>query len=115
MGLRTAMLALPDDSATRAAVFEVVAFFDTHRGVGLALDRIVHALSVDPDRVSAVMRALADGRVVDCDGATGTETYTLSADPVVTLEVRRFLRSGDGAARLHRGIDRYRGRFGSDR
>lgn len=112
MSLRRALMALPDDAATRAVAVGVVGFLDLHPNEVVPTDRIERATGLDHDRVAPVISAFADALVVDCDDPAG-RGYVYHPDPVLELEVRRFLRSGAADARLHKGIDRYRGRFGS--
>lgn len=110
MSLRTALASLPDDRETAAAAREVVHYFSLHSTELLESARIARATGVSGDRLLEVLGTLREHFVVDFDGA---DAFTLSRDPVVALEVQRFLRTGTGpATHLQRGIDRYRGRFG---
>jgi hypothetical protein len=113
VSLRRAMMALPDDAATRHALHGVIAFMDGHVGEQLDAPRVARATGLGRDRVEPVMKALADALVVDCDGNPLEAGCVFAPDSVLSLEVNRFLRTGGGEARLHRSIDRYRGRFGS--
>ena len=113
MSLRRALLVLSDDASTRAVVHGLIAFMDRHRNEPLDMARLSRATGLGIERIEPVVRTLVDALVVDCDGDPTSTTYTFAPDTVLELEVRRFLRSGDGNDRLHRSIDRYRGRFGS--
>ena len=114
MSLRSALIALPDDRDTKAAVREVVAYLDLHRGEQLVASRIERATGVMASRVEGVLAALSLAKVVDCDGDPRTSECVFAPDGMLDLEVRRFLRSagvqGTGAQRR---VERYRGTYGS--
>lgn len=114
MSLRKALLSLSDDASTRHTVSSVIAFMDLHQGEPIEAPRLCRATGLDVHRVEPVLDVLAQEHVIDCDGDPHTAGCVFAPDSVLSLEVRRFLRSGTGEARLHRGIDRYRGRFGTN-
>ena len=114
MGLRTTLTLLPDDRGTDAAVREVIAFFHAHAHEPVEPSRVIRATGLSAARVEPVLRALAKGRVIDCDGNPLEEPSFFDPDTMLALEIRRFLRAGESAAsRVHAGVNRYRGRQGS--
>ena|GEM_PF-995786 len=115
MGLRGAIAALPDDRDTARAVRETVAFLSAHEGEPLEARRVGRATGLDPDRLSAVLAALADARVIDFDGDPALGSLCFSPDAVLAMEVRRYLRTTSADTRLQRGADRFRGARGTNR
>lgn len=114
MGLRSALAALPDDRDTRGAVRVVLMFFDSHAGEAVDRARIARFTSLDPDQLGPILRALEQAFVIDCGVGSDPDSCTYAPDPVLALEVRRFLQAaGAPQQRLQRGVDRFRGRFGS--
>ncbi len=114
MSLRRALATLPDDLATRNSARSVVAYLQSHEGERFDVERIGRGTGVSLPRVESVLCALASGYVVDCDGDPRSTQCIFSPDPVLSLEVRRYLRVAGGSdARLQRGVDRFRGRYGS--
>jgi len=113
VSLRRALAALPDDLAMRTTVRSVVAYLQAHPGERFDAPKISRATGSSAQGVETVLCALATGYVVDCDGDPRHSTCTFSPDAVLDLEVRRYLRgTGRDDTRLHRGIDRFRGRYG---
>ncbi len=114
MGLRSALAALPDDRDTREAVRSTLLFLVGHQGEAVDEARIARATSLDPDRLRPVLEALDHAFVIDCGVGSDPDSCTYAPDPVLALEVRRFLQAaGVPQQRLQRGVDRFRGRFGS--
>jgi len=113
MSLRTALSALPDDRETSTAVREVVTFFQRHVHTPLPPERVVRATGLPPIRTEPVLKALAEGGVLHCDGDPCHSGCRYDPDRVLALEVDRFMRATDStSARLQSGVDRYRDRFG---
>ena len=114
MSLRKALAMLPDDVATRNSVRSVVSYLQSHEGERFDVERIGRGTGLAQPRVESVLSALASGYVVDCDGDPRFNSCIFSPDPVLSLEVRRYLRVAGGSdTRLQRGVDRFRGRYGS--
>jgi len=112
--LRRALAALPDDLATRNSVRTVVAYLQSHEGERFDAEKLRRGTGVSEQRIESVLCALAQGYVVDCDGDPRFTPCIFSPDPVLSLEVRRYLRVAGGSdARLQRGVDRFRGRYGT--
>lgn len=104
---------LSDDRATGTAVREVLSFFRAHAHEPLEPTRVVRATGLSADRVEPVLSALAKGLVIDCDGDPLKQPSSFDPDAMLALEIRRFLRQGDGASsRTNEGMNRYRGRQG---
>jgi hypothetical protein len=113
LGLRATLALLPDDRATDAAVREVIEFFRAHAHEPIDAHRISRATGLSHQRVDPVIEALAQGRVIDCDGDPLKEPSSFDPDTMLAMEVRRFLRTRDNASsRVHAGVDRFRGRQG---
>lgn len=113
MGLRATLALLPDDRATDAAVREVIEFFRAHAHEPIDAHRVSRATGLSHERVDPVMQALAQGRVIDCDGDPLTEPSSFDPDTMLAMEVRRFLRASSGSSSSGRaGMDRFRGRQG---
>lgn len=114
MSLRKALATLPDDLATRTTVRAVVTFLQAHPGESFDANRISRGTGASPHNVEVVLCSLANGFVIECDGDPGCSKCTFTPDRILDLEVRTFLRgTGRDDVRLHRGIDRFRGRYGS--
>ena len=113
MSLRTSLALLPDDRSTDATVREVIAFFRAHPHESVEVTRISRATGMPTERVDPVLRALASGRVIDCDGDPMIRPCSFDPDTMLALEIKRFLRTGGSASsRMHAGVDKYRGRQG---
>lgn len=113
MTLRRALATLSDDRDSVSAARDVVAYFDRHRGESLDPARIGPAIGMSGSRVEPVLKALASGLVISCDGDPLHDECTYSPDAVLNLEVRRFLKSSSGIdAGLQRRVDRFRGTYG---
>ena len=114
MSLRKALAVLPDDRATAHAVHEIMSFFVAHEGEGLTADRVASATALSFMRIEPVLKALASAEVIDCDGDPRLHTCIYSADTILALEVKRYLRVADGASsRQQSSINKFRGRYGS--
>jgi hypothetical protein len=113
MSLRTALSELPDDRDTSAAVREVVTYFQRHAHTPLAADRVVRATGLTSSRTEPVLKALAEGGVLHCDGDPRLTECSYDPDRILALEVDRFLRVGGNTnVRLQTSVGRYRDRFG---
>lgn len=116
MSLRRALEALPDDRESLSAAREVVAFLHEHSEESVTEGRIVRATGVELMKVKRLLGIFADTFVVDFLGDSPEPSYRLASSPVLSLEVRRFVRSRTGGdARLQKGTEKFRNRFGSDR
>lgn len=114
MSLRTALASLPDDRETAACVRQVLGYLAEHPAEPVTAARISRVVGIDQHRVDTVMSAFAKSYVVDCDGDPEVASCVFRPDSIVSMEVSRFMRSaGSSSARLQRGVDRFRGRYGS--
>ncbi len=115
MSLRRALEALPDDRETAATVREVVAYFEMHRAEAVDVERIGRATGMSAARVEPVLSALSRARVVSCDGDPRLRPCRFAPEPVLALEVERYLRTGGAQAHLRKGAERFRNRYSGDR
>lgn len=116
MTLRRAIESLPDDRETASAVRLIVSFLQAHPSEPLSPDRLSRAIGIPVERVETIFKAMSDAFVLDCGGDSDFSACTYTPTTVLSLEIRRFLRSGSGShTRLQKGADRFRSRFGNDR
>ncbi len=116
MSLRRALQALPDDRDTLSATRDVVGFFREHPGERLDSERIMRATGVSGARLRVILDALASGFVIDCGGESGAFECEYLPNPVVAMEIERFMRTSGGAGnRLQQGAERFRQRYGTER
>ncbi len=112
MGLSTAMNLLGDDRQTKSSTREVLGVMTDTSGRWFTPREIEQRTLLDHETVSCVLQALAMGRVLDFEPASGS--YRYQQDTVLDLEVRRFVRHVDDYERAHRtNVDRFRQRYGA--
>lgn len=112
MGLAQAMNMIADDRTTQSATREVLAVLADADGQWLSPHQVAGRSLHDTDVVVPILQALAAGRVLDFEPASGLFRY--HSDTVTDLEVRRFLRRADGHERVTRtNVDRFRQRYGT--
>ena len=112
MSLRRALDALPDDRATASELRSALSFLQTHQDEPVDEARMARATGVPEQHLHRLMRILADAFVVDCVGSDRTG-WIYTESPMLALEVSRFLRTASTSdARLQRGAERFRNRFG---
>lgn len=113
MTLRKALIELPDDRESVAAARDVIAYFDRHKTEIVDPQRIGAAIGMASWRVAPVLTALANARVIDCDGDPLTELCSYRPDTVLDLEVRHFLKGSGGIdSGLQRRVEKFRGTYG---
>lgn len=113
MTLRRALARLSDDRDSVRAARDVVAYLDRHRGELLDPAKIGLAVGISGTRIEPVLAALFDGLVISCEGDPLHDRCTFAPDTVLSLEVRRFLKSSSGVdVGLQRRVDRFRGTYG---
>jgi hypothetical protein len=111
VGLAQAMNLIADDRQTQSATREVLTVFSSCPEKWLKPDDVCRSCLYGADVVRSVLTALAAGRVLDFEPASGS--YCYHQDAVLDLEVRRFIRRADGHERLVRtNVDRFRQRYG---
>jgi hypothetical protein len=104
---------MPDDRATVYAAREVIAAFMAHQREALGAERVAKMTGIERDRVEPVLRSLVKALVLDCDGDPALRPCTFDPDPVLMLEVERFLRAPDpDGTRMQSSIGRFRSRLG---
>lgn len=109
MGLDRALHGLPDDRVTENTVREVLQFMSRHAEQWLCTSDISHRVEVPENRVSVILSKLADGFVLFSDG----DRYRYVHDPVVDLDVKRFLtRSEVHSSLAQNNLARFRDRYG---
>lgn len=113
MSLRRALACLPDDRDSVTATRDIVAYLDRHQGESVDATGISRATGVSGGRIDPVLEALSQALVIDFDGEPLLSHYKYTPDPVLSLEVRRFLKASSGVdAGLQRRVDRFRGHYG---
>ena len=111
MSLRSALETLPSDRTTLAAVREIVELFFRHPGEWIATSRIVDITEVPAETTRRVLRVLDGSFVLDSDDDTGAFRY--ERDPVLDLEIRRYLHSVDTHSDMLRSnVEQFRRRYG---
>jgi hypothetical protein len=116
MTLKRAIELLPDDRETASGFRTVVSFLQAHPDETLSPERLSRATGLSADKVELIFAAMAKAFVIDCGDESDFSACTFTPSTVLSLEIRRFLRTGSGSgARLQRGADRFRNRYGTDR
>lgn len=112
MSLRGALANLPDDRATRSAARSVVSFIAHHVDEPLEQERIARVTGVSIVTVEQLIKALADGYVIDC-GGPGTVSCIYHPSTVLGMEVDRYLRTSSVVDQsLRKSTDRFRSQYG---
>jgi hypothetical protein len=105
------MSLIADDRQTQSATREVLDVMTASPERWFTAAEVSRRCLIDSDTVHGVLTALAAGRVLDFEPASGS--YRYRKDTVLDLEVRRFIRSANGHERLVRtNVDRFRQRYG---
>ena len=100
---------MPGDRATENAVREVLELMSSHAGEPLTPDRVADRLNRPEHSVQVVLSSLAAGYILKADG----DAYRYERDPVVELDVQRFLRrSGQHSQLVQDNLARFRDRYG---
>lgn len=116
MSLRRALLSLPDDRASRAALRRIIGYLDLHRDEALDCHEIARRIELSDGSTETLLKTLAAARVIDFDVESGRRTCLFAPDSVLELEVARFLRSQSGVeSQLQKGVGRFRDRYGTGR
>jgi predicted transcriptional regulator len=109
MGLDRALQGLADDRATENLVREVLQLMSHVPGEWLRASDLSHRLAAPENRIAVILSRLADGFVLSRDA----DRYRFIHDPVVDLDVKRFLEKSEAHARLAQdNLARFRDRFG---
>jgi hypothetical protein len=109
MGLDRALHGLPDDRGTENMVREVLQLMSRHSGEWLATSDVSRRVEAPEPRISVILSKLADGFVLFSDG----DRYRYVHDPVVDLDVKRFLTRSEVHSNLaQNNLARFRDRYG---
>lgn len=109
MSLDRALHGLPGDRATEALVREVLEHMIAHVGECFSAADVACRVGKSEAQVSVILSRLAEGFVLR--GEEGRFRYL--SDPVVDLDVKRFLHRSDVHMRLAQdNLARFRDRFG---
>jgi DNA-binding IclR family transcriptional regulator len=112
VGLAQAMNMIADDRKSQSTAREVLSVLTGADGQWLSAHDVAGRSLYDESSVLGILDALASGRVLDFEPASGR--YRYHSDTVNDLEVKRFLRRADGRERAARtNVDRFRQRYGS--
>jgi DNA-binding IclR family transcriptional regulator len=100
---------MPGDRATENAVREVLELMSSHAGESLTPDRVADRLNRPEHSVQVILSSLAAGYILKAD----EDAYRYERDPVVELDVQRFLRrSGQHSQLVQDNLARFRDRYG---
>jgi hypothetical protein len=109
VGLDRALRGLPGDRATENAVREVLVLMSAHAGESLTVEQVSIRLERSEHTIRVILSSLAAGFVLKAEG----DAYSYVRDPVVELDVQRFLRrSGQHSQLVQDNLARFRDRYG---
>ena len=109
MSLDGALRTLPGDRATELAVRDVLETMAALAGEWLPASEVARRLKRSDSSVSVILSRLASGHVLQADG----DLYRYERDPVVELDVQRFLsKSGAHSQLVQDNLARFRDRYG---
>jgi hypothetical protein len=109
MSLRKAIDRLKTDRATEKAVREVIELLRLHSGEHFASADVARRLGRPEALIAVVLLELADAYVLHRDGVR----YAYMRDPVVELDVERFMRRTDSHdAFVQTNVAKFRDRYG---
>jgi hypothetical protein len=109
MSLDRALHALPCDRATENTVREVLQYMSRHAAEWVPTSEVARRVEKPEPSVAVILSKLADGYVLDSDG----DRYRYDTDPLVDLDVKRFLRKTDVHTQLaQNNLAMFRDRFG---
>lgn len=101
---------LPGDRGTEGAVREVLEFFRIHVREWLSPADVARRLERPESFVSVILSNLAAGYVLTTDG----DRFRYDPDPVIDLDVQRFLRRAATHTQLvQNNLAKFRDRYGS--
>jgi hypothetical protein len=109
MSLERALHGLVDDRAAETTVREVLQLLTLHPDEWLAANDVARRVERPEPTVAMILSKLAGGFVLVEDGSR----YRIDRDPVVDLDVKRFLRRSEVHNQLAQdNLARFRDRFG---
>lgn len=110
MSLHTALERLPGDRATESTVRDVLEHMRDHAGQWLAGEDIAGRVSRPAPSVGAILTKLAEGQVL----MSRDECFRYERDPIVELDVQRFLRRAQHHTQLVQdNLAKFRNRYGA--
>jgi hypothetical protein len=102
-------MGLPGDRETENTVREVLEVMSAHSGEWMRPADIAGSLRRACASISVILSCLASGHVLRADG----DRYRYVSDPVVELDVQRFMRrSGAHSQLAQNNLARFRDRYG---
>jgi hypothetical protein len=100
---------MPGDRATENAVRDVLLLLSAHPEESLSAQRVADRLKRPEHAIQVILSSLAAGYVLAAEG----NAYRYVRDPVVELDVQRFLRrSGQHSQLVQDNLARFRDRYG---
>lgn len=109
MSLDRALTGLPGDRATETAVREILEVMSVHAGEWMSASDLSVRLKRQDSTVSVILSCLASGYVLKADG----NRYRYERDPVLELDVQRFLRRSGAHSQLAQdNLAKFRDRYG---
>jgi DNA-binding IclR family transcriptional regulator len=108
MSLERALNGLLVDRAAETTVRAVVQMLARHPGEWLRAGEIARQVERPEPTVAVILSRLAGGFVLLSDG----ERYRLDRDPVVDLDVKRFLQKSEHSQLAQDNLAKFRDRFG---
>ena len=100
---------MPGDRATENAVRDVLLLMSSHPGDSLIAQVVADRLKRPEHSVEVILSRLVEGHVLTAEG----DAYRYVRDPVVELDVQRFLRrSGQHSQLVQDNLARFRDRYG---
>ena len=100
---------MPGDRATENAVRDVLLLMPAHPDEPLSAQRVADRLKRSEHSIQVILSSLAVGYVLAVEG----DAYRYVRDPVVELDVQRFLRrSGQHSQLVQDNLARFRDRYG---
>jgi hypothetical protein len=109
LSLRRALDRLHGDRATEITVREVLQLMRVRAGEPLTADEVARRLERPEAEVAVILLELAAAFVLHRDGLS----YSYSSDPVVEMDVERFVRRSQGnSAVVQTSVAKFRDRYG---
>ena len=111
MSLRRALEELPNDKVVESVAREILSLFQRQEGVWLSYSDVATRVS-DSHPVAIVLKILVDSFVLDFHDEPAS--YMYRRDPLVDLEVSRYMRrAAHDDRRVQTNVAKYRRRYGA--
>jgi hypothetical protein len=109
LSLRRALDRLHADRATENTVREVLQLMRVHSGQPISPAEVARRLERPEASVAVILLELADAYVLRREG----RSYTYLSDPVIEMDVERFVRRSEGiSALVQTNVAKFRDRYG---